>query len=74
MTETDKADRRYSSRKFLLAAFVLLAACVGRALGLLTPELTVDLVKWTLGMYFAGNVGAAAVPVLQQIFAPKAAT
>lgn len=57
-------DRRYASRKFILAAAVLLAGFAGRALGLLTPELTVDLLKWTLGLYFGVNVAAAGVALL----------
>lgn len=57
-------DTRYASRKFILAAAVLLAGFAGRVLGLLTPELCVDLAKWTLGLYFTGNVAAAGVALL----------
>jgi hypothetical protein len=55
------ADAKYASRKFLLAVLVLLAAGAARVFGLLEPELAVDLVKWTLGLYFGANVGASAV-------------
>lgn len=51
-------ESRHLGRKFMLAllAFATGTACF--ALGLLSSEQWVLLVQWTLGLYFAGNVGA----------------
>lgn len=64
-------DTRYASRKFILAALAFLAACIGRAAGLLTPELAVDLVKCTLGLYFTGNVAATVAASIANALTPK---
>lgn len=50
-------DRRYYSRKFSLAAFVLLATLVLLLFGVITPELWERMSVYTLGLYMAGNVG-----------------
>lgn len=59
------ADRRYASRKFLLALLVLLAGGAFRVLGYVDPAAWVELTKWTLGLYCAGNVGAWAVDAVR---------
>lgn len=56
-----KADRRYASRKFLLALLVLLAAMAANALRIPVDPIVADLVKWALGLYFGANVAAAGV-------------
>lgn len=53
-------DKRYQSRKFLLACVALLAAC-GAGIpmvcyGLMTPDQWTGFVQWILGLYFTANV------------------
>lgn len=50
-------DRRYASRKFLLALLVLVTGGAFRVLGYLDAATWVDLTKWTLALYFGANVG-----------------
>jgi hypothetical protein len=52
----DQATTRYASRKFLLALLVAIACIVMRSLDLLDQPQFVDLLKWTLGLYFGANV------------------
>lgn len=54
-------DSRYASRKFLLALLVLITGGAFRVLGYIDAAVWVDLTKWTLGLYFVGNVGTWAV-------------
>lgn len=54
-------DHRFSSRKFLLTILVLATGVAFLLLGQIDAALWVDLTKWTLGLYFAGNVGTWAV-------------
>ena len=55
------ADTRYASRKFILAAFVLLAA-LGLLIGkVIDADTWASVSTWVLGLYFTGNVGAALV-------------
>lgn len=49
---------RYASRKFLLALGTLICAFVAFALQDLTASEVIDVTKWVVGLYFAGNVGA----------------
>lgn len=61
MTVAEIAASRYASRKFLLAAATLLIATGLLIGGGLHSAEWVDMVRWTLGLYMAGNVGATAV-------------
>lgn len=59
-------DTRFASRKFILAAFVVLAA-LGLLIGHVIDAPTwFSVSTWTLGLYFTGNVGAAAVQMLRK--------
>lgn len=62
MTDSTTLDAhessRYASRKFLLALGTLICAFVAFALQAVTAAEVIDLTKWVLGLYFAGNVGA----------------
>lgn len=51
-------NERYRSRKFILALLAFIAGTGALALGGLTGGEWIGLVQWTLGLYFAGNVGA----------------
>lgn len=54
-------DSRFASRKFILAAFLVLAA-LGLLIGKVIDSATwASTSTWVLGLYFTGNVGAAAV-------------
>ncbi len=64
-TDTPAGASRFASRKFLLTIAVLVTAAVYRETGTLSQELWVDLTKWVLGMYFAGNVGTWAVDAIK---------
>ena len=57
VTDTPREASRYASRKFVLTVAVLMLAALYRELGVLSEAGWVDLTKWTLGLYFAGNVG-----------------
>lgn len=52
-------ESRYASRKFLLVLIAILGGAALHLFGKLDP-LLVELVKWTLGLYFAANVGQKA--------------
>jgi hypothetical protein len=60
-------DRRYASRKFLLALLVLITGGTFRVLGYIDAAAWVDLTKWTLGLYFVGNVGTWAVDAAMKV-------
>lgn len=49
-------SRVYASRKFLLAAWVVLTAIPLLYMKLITGELYFDIVVFTLGIYLTGNV------------------
>lgn len=51
-------DKRYASRKFILAAFVLLAALCLLVFKVIDQETWASLTTWVLGLYFTGNVGS----------------
>lgn len=55
--EAPREASRYASRKFILTVAVLAVAAIYRETGAISPELWVDLTKWTLGLYFGANVG-----------------
>jgi len=59
--ENAMADTRYASRKFILAAFVLLAALGLLISNVIDPATWASVSTWVLGLYFTGNVGAAFV-------------
>ena len=63
-TPAVKADRRYASRKFILACTVWLAGTFVYIVGphlFFTPAMATDqwitFSQWILGLYVAGNVG-----------------
>ena len=49
-------DNTYSSRKFILATGVILAAIPLLVLHYISPEVYLTLTGSTLGLYFTGNV------------------
>lgn len=55
--DTPAGASRYASRKFLMAGSIIVAGHVALGLKAIPPELWLDLMKWTAGLYFAGNVG-----------------
>lgn len=54
-------DKRFASRKFLLAAVAFVGGVVFFALGKLTAAEWSDFTRWVLALYLAGNVGDTAV-------------
>lgn len=54
-------DKRFASRKFILACAAFLAALALLAVGLITSEQWVSFNTWLLGLYLAANVGDQAV-------------
>jgi hypothetical protein len=50
-------DSRYASRKFILAAFLLLAALSLLVLGKIDQATWERFSTWVLGLYITGNVG-----------------
>lgn len=54
-------DKRYASRKFILAAAAFLAGVVFYALARMTTPEWVGYTTWICGLYFAANVGDQAV-------------
>ena len=54
-------DARYASRKFILAAFVLLAALGLLIAGKIDQATWSSFNTWVIGLYVTGNVGAAYV-------------
>lgn len=67
------SDSRFLSRKFQLAAYILvLAAPVLLYLELITADHWVDVTKWVFGLYCTGNVAAgAATAVAKQVVKEK---
>lgn len=55
--EFSSGDRRYASRKFLLACAAFLAGLVLLALGKITSQQWVDFTQWIVGLYMVGNIG-----------------
>ena len=55
------SDRRFASRKFLLACAGLIAGIVFFALGKLDAAQWLSQSAWVLGLYMAGNVADQAV-------------
>ncbi len=78
--EVVKSDRRYASRKWILAVGIWL---VGTLVWIITPQFGVlpimstttwvDFSKWILGLYMAGNVGDTAAEKLYSVFSQKSA-
>lgn len=54
-------DRRYASRKFILASAAFLAGTGLLVAGLVSSEQWVSFTTWTLGLYCAANVSQKAV-------------
>ena len=54
-------DKRFASRKFLLASAAFVGGVVFFALGMLTAAEWSDFTRWVLALYLAGNVGDQAV-------------
>lgn len=52
-------DNRYASRKFVLAAFLLVAAIGLLVAGRIEPSTWSSISTWVLGLYMTGNVGTA---------------
>lgn len=50
------ADRRYASRKFILACAALLAGWVAFPFGLVDAGQVLEFTQWVLGLYFGANV------------------
>lgn len=59
-------DARYASRKFQLAAFLLLASLGLLIAGLIDQDTWSGFCTWVLGLYVTGNVGAAYVAKVAQ--------
>lgn len=53
-------DKRFASRKFLLAVVAFLAACGFLLGGRIDSAQWVNFVQWIVGLYMAGNVGDTA--------------
>lgn len=68
-------ETRFASRKWILAAVVTVAAILLFIGGMLTEAAFLDLVKWTLGLYFGANVvqKAASYAADAHVFATDAA-
>ncbi|GGK08850.1 hypothetical protein GCM10011394_17860 [Luteimonas terricola] len=54
-------ESKFASRKFILAAFVLLAALGLLIAGLIDQNTWSSFNTWVIGLYITGNVGAAYV-------------
>jgi len=50
-------ERRYASRKFLIAVVLVAATMALFVLGRIDAVLWADVTKWIVGLYYAGNVG-----------------
>lgn len=62
---TTEADApRYASRKFLMACSIIAAGHVALAMRAIDAAQWLDLMKWTAGIYMAGNVGTWLVDAL----------
>lgn len=51
------SDRRYASRKFLLACMAFVSGLVFLLFARITPEQWITFTQWIIGLYMAGNVG-----------------
>lgn len=51
-------DTRFASRKFILAAFLLLAALGLLIAGFIDQDTWQGFCTWVLGLYVTGNVGS----------------
>ena len=70
---TATVDRRYASRKFILACAVWLAGTFVYIVGphlFMTPQMATDqwitFSQWILGLYLAGNVGDTFATVVKK--------
>lgn len=50
-------DTRYASRKFILTAFLLVAAIVLLLCKIIDQDTWASVTTWVLGLYMTGNVG-----------------
>jgi hypothetical protein len=50
-------DRRFKSRKFGIACAVFVSATALLVTGDITADLWAETVRWTVGLYMAGNIG-----------------
>lgn len=57
-------DKRFASRKFLLALLAFLAGCGFLLGGRIDAAQWVSFVQWIVGLYMAGNVGDTAAEKL----------
>jgi cell division protein FtsW (lipid II flippase) len=55
-------ESKYSSRKFILAAFVVICALALLVAKLIDPSTYMTLTGSTLGLYYTGNVAQKFVP------------
>ncbi len=55
--EFSSSDRRYASRKFILACVAFLSGLLLLVFGKITPQQWVDFTQWIVGLYMLGNVG-----------------
>ena len=58
-------DKRFLSRKFGLAAASMLYAFVALPMGWISSAEAMEWVRWTLGLYLAGNVADVAATKVQ---------
>lgn len=58
-------DRRYASRKFLLACVLILVCTWLLLIESLTAPMWADMIKWLFGLYCAGNVGSSLADILR---------
>lgn len=65
MTTHTGPDRRYASRKFLLAVAAFLAGCGFLLSAKIAPEQWQTFTQWVLGLYIAGNIGDTAAERLR---------
>lgn len=59
-------DPRYASRKFVLAAVLVLYGMVCNAFGIAADPRWLSFLTWIAGLYITGNVGAALVTQVVQ--------
>lgn len=60
-----RAQRKWASRKVLIALLVILLATLLCAYGRVADTVWGDVVKWITGLYMLGNVGSGAVELLR---------
>lgn len=65
MSTATSADRRYASRKFILACAAFLAGCGFLIAGKVDAAQWQSFVVWVVGLYMAGNVGDTAAEGLK---------